>query len=73
MARQRRSMKVADLLGDDGEMLGEMGDLGRAFAAGLNQEQEPSVRLKSPFRRHEVSWSTTVEGMCTQADDVERR
>lgn len=71
MARQRRSMKVADLLGDDGEMLGEMGDLGRAFVAALRGGREVSVIKKSPFRRHVERGSKTVEeGL---ADDAERR
>lgn len=60
MGRQRRSLKVADLLGDDGEMLGERGDLGLAFVAALHRGQEVSVIRKSPFRRHDERGSTTV-------------
>lgn len=77
MVRQRRSMKIADLLGDDGEMLGEMGDLGSSFAAALNPGQDPSVRFKSPFSRHDGQGSTAVEvstmEQFAQASEVERR
>lgn len=77
MVRQRRSIKVADLLGDDGDMVGEMGDLGRAFAAALSPAQDPSVSFKSPFGRHEGQGSTAVEASTmekfAQAGEVERR
>lgn len=60
MGRQRRSLKVADLLGDDGEMLGERGDLGLAFAVVLHPEQRAGVRIKRPFDRHDERGPTTV-------------
>ncbi len=74
MVRQRRSLKIADLLGDDDEMLGERGDLGRAFVAALRGGQEVSIRKKTPFRRHVERGSTTVveedQAIVRSSDDV---
>ena len=60
MVRQRKSMRISDLLGDDDGMRGTQGDLGRAFAVVLHPEQRAGVRIKRPFDRHDERGPTTV-------------
>lgn len=51
----RRSMKIVDMLGEDGAASDEQGDLGQAFFAAANPKLAYTARWKSPFGRRDVT------------------
>lgn len=48
----QRSMKIVDLLGDEGDVPCERGELGRSFIAAISPEKTVSTGKKSPFGPH---------------------
>jgi len=66
---RRRSMKIVDILGEDGAGSDEQGGLGQAFVAAANPKLAYTARWKSAFGRRDVTNPKLAEEGASERSD----